>query len=821
MTQVVQAKCPHCKQVLRIPADWLCQPMRCKHCRQTFQARQKAPAAAPAAYPVAIPVNGMGIQAPVARPVAAVPARPVTPPPPRTIPVAMPAPASNPFAFDSSSEAGTSHSPFAFPQGDPAQVQAAAGPAALRRRGSGGWLKGALIGGCVLTITVVLLSIYGKQLLGPEARRSEKKKLKDAQVSLRDKEAKDNSRKGYYSPDKDRQGEGPKSGKRDKKTGDGEKKPTRTDKKRRPGRDKKPEDKPGPKKDNTGVKVPDPSKDKPPQKDGNPPPPKDGAKPPQKDGTKPPDKDPVKPPKKPAVEYFPRRALAISVNNYLFANPLAYGGGEASTGAVLDAFSRHLHFPNTQLVELSDGTIPAKAHAPLKPVIERTISDFLSASRPMDRVIVLFTGHAVEVKKAVYLVPMEGDLNDAKTLIPLSWVYERLVKSPARQKVLILDVCRLDPTRGQERQSTGAMTEAMDGLLSKPPEGIQVWTSCVAKQQSYDLFQGSLFLRALAGVLKNKAIKGIQDPADPLPLPLLQSKVADFIDMHLKAGKAKQTPRLAGKDPDKGAAYNADVELPPPQVILPAPGQKDGAASKAEIQGILDEIETIPPAKGLQGAPERLHIEVLPPFSAKVMAKYKADYASLQELDERLKANPKKFALIRAVRNATLALEKNAQEFTQVQAGRALPVPPAEKTRIIKYQEDVVGPVISRLEDALKDLKKAGDDRDKEKSKRWQANYDYVLVKLINRVIYLREYSLMLGKVRKDELPNLGPGDMGWRLVSSAKLSSTDKEIKELSDEVKEGLKSLKKSHAGTPWEILARRESGTYLGLAWRPNNK
>jgi hypothetical protein len=216
-------------------------------------------------------------------------------------------------------------------------------------------------------------------------------------------------------------------------------------------------------------------------------------------------------------------------------------------------------------------------------------------------------------------------------------------------------------------------------------------------------------------------------------------------------------------------------------------------------------------------------MEVLPPFSAKVMVKYKADYRSLKELDQMLKDNPKKFPLIRAIRRATQIMEdpKNADAFTQIQSGRGLPIPAQVKTQIMNYQADVVGPVIARLEDALRDLRKAGDDRDKEKSKRWQANYDYVLVKLTNRVIYLREYSLMLGKVRKDELPNLAPGDNGWRLVSSAKLQSTDKEIKELVGEVKDALKTLKKKHAGTPWEVLARRESGSYLGLEWKPNNK
>jgi hypothetical protein len=219
---------------------------------------------------------------------------------------------------------------------------------------------------------------------------------------------------------------------------------------------------------------------------------------------------------------------------------------------------------------------------------------------------------------------------------------------------------------------------------------------------------------------------------------------------------------------------------------------------------------------------ERLHFEVLPPFPAKALADYKADYASLKELDRKLKDNPKENKFIQAVRKGMEALLKNnSQTFTETQGGRRVPLPGPEKERIIKYQANVVGPVIDDLEEALKKLKKAGEERDNEKSKRWQANYDFVLVKLTNRVIFLREYSLLLGKIRRDELPNLGPKSIGWRIASAPKLQSTDKEIKEMSADVKDALKSLKKNHAGTPWEVLARRESGSYLGLEWQPNNR
>jgi hypothetical protein len=387
--------------------------------------------------------------------------------------------------------------------------------------------------------------------------------------------------------------------------------------------------------------------------------------------------------------------------------------------------------------------------------------------------------------------------------------------------VLILDVCRFDPARGQERMAPGSMTPGIAAALRNPPPGVQVWSSCAAGQQSIDLFQGSLFQEALGVVLKTKAGKGIQEPTDPIPVGLLQNKVAGYMAQILESEKFKQTPRLAGKDPNRGAAYDPDKDMPLPLVILPPPGLKDGAAGRAQVQSILNEIERLPPAKGLQGnGGERLHFEVMPPFSATRLKKYQADYRSLAELDQRLKDNPGQFKLIRAVRHAMRVLEKNVQGFNQFQRGPR--VSPAEKERVKTYQTKVVARVIDDLEEALKQLKKAGDDRDSEASQRWQANYDYVLVKLASRLIHVREYSLLLGKVRGDELPQLGAGHTGWRLVSVPKLrSASDKFVKESMGDIKDALANLMKKHAGTPWEVLARRDKGTYLGLQWEPTNK
>src|SRR5438046_1173241 len=102
-TQIVQAKCPKCKRVLRIPADWVNQTFQCKHCKTTIQGKPKAAAAPrpqpaqaiPQAQPVP-PAVAVSPAPPLVQPVQA--AGVVSPAPPPTRP-AQPAPAAAEAAF--------------------------------------------------------------------------------------------------------------------------------------------------------------------------------------------------------------------------------------------------------------------------------------------------------------------------------------------------------------------------------------------------------------------------------------------------------------------------------------------------------------------------------------------------------------------------------------------------------------------------------------------------------------------------------------------------------------------------------------------------
>src|SRR5262249_44978462 len=146
-----------------------------------------------------------------------------------------------------------------------------------------------------------------------------------------------------------------------------------------------------------------------------------------------------------------------------------------------------------------------------------------------DRVLLFFVGHCSEVEDEPYLLPVEGELENAKTLIPLKWFYSELEKCKARQKVFVVDVARFSPTEGRERPGGDPLSARFESALKSPPPGVQVWSACSAEQQSYELERGAemgLFLSALYNALSptvaGKGFQGkIQRPSDLIPVEML------------------------------------------------------------------------------------------------------------------------------------------------------------------------------------------------------------------------------------------------------------------------------------------------------------
>lgn len=540
---------------------------------------------------------------------------------------------------------------------------------------------------------------------------------------------------------------------------------------------------------------------------------------------------------------FPRRFLFIAAHQYVYANPIGATPNEAAmVRSVRDFAEKKLRVPNDQVYIVSDVGPEQEVIPPLKSVIESAISQFCSTSRAQDRIMIFFVGHAVERDGQPFLVPLEGEFENKQTLIPLGWVYQRLAECPARQKVLVVDVARSDSSRGFERPGGGPLGAKLDAALAQPPEGVQVWAACAANQYSHEFeavnqrkyrVRGGAFLSLLMQGFSQGG--NVQRPDDSLPVPFLEQHVRGPVAEIVKAREkgAIQTPRLAGSESNKGAAYDPKAP-PPPRFEIKRPAA-DGAASVAEIQALIEEIAV--PALRLprdaaksESSPARqaAALAVAFPFSAEAMRPYAADYKNLRAILDKPKDYPLRMAVLGAVEaldrqgrlNRIRVGDKEVAADRLIETVRNLGNDDAVKKSLTKSQQEGPALMLVELQDALEQLEKAGKGRSREPSRRWQAHYDYVLAQLKMRMAFVHEYNTVIAKVKRDELPKLdGQLHNGWRLAAQEKIQSS-KDVRDLASDARKLLAKLIEEHPNTPWEVLAKRARSTALGLAWQPTN-
>jgi hypothetical protein len=583
----------------------------------------------------------------------------------------------------------------------------------------------------------------------------------------------------------------------------------------------------------------------------------------------------------PPSNAFPRRLLGISINNYIFANPTSYGHDsrgfiKRDFGETLLKLANKFRIAPNQVYELSDAAPEKKRIPPLKPIVEQTITRYLDGCRAQDRIILLLCAHTIEIEGKPYVVPLDGDLDDVKSLIPLEWIMNQLDKCKAQQKVLIADFNRYDRARGKERPSGGRLSASAEAMLKNPPEGVQVWSACSAGQYSFEFddyytfepagtkdaqgIKGGAFL-SLFSVAFLQGIGGIQKAEDPLPIERLAQSVnantmalskeiddpeGDAVESPTetkvdkkdeKKGdgkdpkkdakneateaksapakrKARQMPFLAGSMKGQPIAYNPE-EPAPKALAIPTPEEvfEKGVMKPEEIRKILD-LLTLPSIKQARTTASAVELEHVLPFMAAAMKDYRSD-VTIEQIKKAPDKYPVRFAAIDAL-----------EKLRKVSAGDlALPTElrqsdrtDAAKANLGKLQR---GParVMETLDELTASLQKAAEERSEEKSKFWQATLDYAMAEVKARYVYVMEYTTMIGQVRKDNLPDLdtAKGQTGWRLASTNELICPS-EYRDMDKEARKIFTKLGKDHPGTPWAVLAKRERFTALGLKWEP---
>ena len=527
-----------------------------------------------------------------------------------------------------------------------------------------------------------------------------------------------------------------------------------------------------------------------------------------------------------AGKAFPRRLLVLSTTKYLYCNPLSAGNtkNEDMVGIAARRLAFQWKIPqdkdNNQLFILQD--VGSQARAMLKPIIAEAVTKFLETSRSQDRILIYFGGHAVIVKDQAYLVPVDGDLTEPSTLLPLKEFWQQVKDCKATQKVVVFDVCRLNEDGDKVRPGSEPMSEALEKQLLAAPPGVQVVTTAAAGQNAHEFRfgpadapneGGSLFLSSIIELAAKGKVKLPKDAAADDPLPI--AAWSEALKIRMKevaglAGKADPGLKLVGEPAPLAAATDE-----PPAVRFPMPQVAKGLPP-AEIAKLLDRIGELPPYRGKLTKDDA--VETLFPFSAEVMAKYRPDAVAIADILKDGEKYPIRKAAVEAldlIKKEWRSSEEGSTELRtmiQTAAGDAF-----KKT--IMAEQETPARIEGELEAKIVQLEKLAQKLDEEKNLYWRITFEYALAQMKARLAFMSEYNLALGNIRTDNLPKVdeAKGQSGLVLVASDKMKSK-KEVKETAEAAQELFLKIAKEHPGTPWAVLAKRHSVMGLGLEWKP---
>ncbi len=204
---------------------------------------------------------------------------------------------------------------------------------------------------------------------------------------------------------------------------------------------------------------------------------------------------------------------------------------------------------------------------PLRLAIER----FFVRSRPADTLLLYFSGHGVldDFSRELYLATRDTDreyLNS--TSVPSGFIRQMMQKSPADQKILILDSCYSGAFTSE--MLTKGTSEIAGVIGSQFGRGVVILTASTALQYAFEgtrieeLTQGvqSLFTRFLVQGLKTGEAAWGDKPFITI------NDLFRYAETHMKRAQVSQTPRITAIEQQGDIIIAKSVK--PRQVVLPS-----------------------------------------------------------------------------------------------------------------------------------------------------------------------------------------------------------------------------------------------------------
>jgi len=225
-----------------------------------------------------------------------------------------------------------------------------------------------------------------------------------------------------------------------------------------------------------------------------------------------------------------RWALLIGIDGYQTLGRLEYCAADAR--ALADVLVERCGYDANRVVVLTDGG-DDPARMPTLAGIRRRIAQIASLADRGDTIVVFFSGHGITHNGEGYLVPVDGDAQNA---VSLTWVKSTLEASEADCKLLILDACH-----------AGSAAKGVAGIAPNlaASGGLVMLLSSARDQVSYpdDKLRHSVFTYYLITGLSGQAAG---EDEDITAEELYRYTVSHMKEWSFQTGRM-QTPVLVGQ----------------------------------------------------------------------------------------------------------------------------------------------------------------------------------------------------------------------------------------------------------------------------------
>ncbi|MBR5161103.1 MAG: SUMF1/EgtB/PvdO family nonheme iron enzyme, partial [Thermoguttaceae bacterium] len=292
-----------------------------------------------------------------------------------------------------------------------------------------------------------------------------------------------------------------------------------------------------------------------------------------------------------AIEIVPsgkRYALLIGVNKY--ASPVKSLQYCVKDMELLSEGFQKTGVPKENIILVTDAS--SLERRPTGGNIRRQIEAITTLMEPNDQLIVAFSGHGAMVDGKSYLCPSDTDLKDKNSLVSRDWVFEKLEKCKAKQKVFIIDACRNEIAINGGKAIGQART--LEDPIGADAHGFILIASCDKRQYSMEHpdLQHGVFTYFFAEGLSGAAA----DEGGYISIIALYEYASSKTKMYvLRNFKQQQVPtfRQGGEMTD---FCLAKVEAPSTESF------KAGDRKVFKINGIEIAFRYCPPGKFMMGA---------------------------------------------------------------------------------------------------------------------------------------------------------------------------------------------------------------------------